>query len=124
MLSYLKKGDIQNACLAFKLAKENLDNIKCNNEDNYISLYIAILLNLCNCFNYLKDYNNVINIANKGLKIQEYSKFYYFRAIAYAKNNELENARNDLVSLKKILGEKKIDEGVQFLEEIIGKKEK
>ena len=94
------------------------------NKDEYINFHISILSNLCNCYNSLKDYDNVINIANKGLKIKEYSKFYYFRGISYAKNNELENAKKDLASLKNILGEKKIDEGVQFLEKIIREKEK
>ena len=122
-----KKGDIKNACCLFQQAQENLNQVEFNKEENkdkYISLYIAILSNLCNFYNSMKDYNKVINTANEGLKIKEYSKFYYFRAIAYAKNNELENAKKDLISLKKILGEKKMDEGVKFLEEIIEKKEK
>jgi hypothetical protein len=53
----------------------------------------------------MKDYNKVINTANEGLKIKEYSKFYYFRAIAYVNNDMIIQAKEDLISLKKILGE-------------------
>ena len=122
-----KNGNIKNSCCIFQQALKDFNDIKFNKEENkdeYINFHISILSNLCNCYNSLKDYNNVINIANKGLKIKEYAKFYYFRGISYAKNNELENAKKDLASLKIILGEKKIDEGVQFLEKIIREKEK
>ena len=120
-----KNGDIKNSCSIFQQTLKDFNKFnKEENKDEYINFHISILSNLCNCYNSLKDYDNVINIANKGLKIKEYSKFYYFRGISYAKNNELENAKKDLASLKNILGEKKIDEGVQFLEKIIREKEK
>ena len=123
-----KKGDIENASKFFEEAYHLylFDNIKYDdeNKDEYINLYIATLSNLCNCYNIQNKYSNVIYIANRGLEIKEYSKFYYFRAIAYVKKDELENAKKDLISLKKLLGEKSTDIGVKNLEEIIAKREK
>ena len=123
-----KKGDIENACKFFEEAYYLyiFNNIKYDdeNKDEYINLFISTLSNLCNCYNIQNKYSEVIRVANRGLKIKEYSKFYYFRAIAYTKKDELENAKKDLLSLKKLLGEKSTDIGVKNLEEIIAKKEK
>ena len=89
-----------------------------------VNLYVTTLSNLCNCCNQQKEYRAVINYATKGLKIKELPKLYYFRAIANANTSEYKSAKEDLESLKKLLGEKENDEGVKFVKELIEKKEK
>ena len=89
------------------------------------NLYVATLSNICNCCNKQKEYHPVINFATKGLKVKENPKFYYFRAIAYTNNDEIDSAKKDVESLKKVLGEKgSSDEGIKFLEQTIEKKQK
>ena len=61
---------------------ESIEKIK-EVEAEGVNLYAVILSNLCICYNQLKEYQYIIKIANKGLKIKELPKFYYFRAIAY-----------------------------------------
>ena len=122
-----KLGDISSARDLFTRAIEYLEDMDKNNakETEGIELYVTILSNLCNCFDKQKEYNSVINFASKGLKIKELPKLYYFRAIAYANNEEIELSKKDLKSLKKILGkESNIDEGIKFVEVLIEKKQK
>ena len=122
-----KLGDISSTKDLFIRAIEYLEDMDKNNakETEGIELYVTILSNLCNYFDKQKEYNSVINFASKGLKIKELPKLYYFRAIAYANNEEIELSKNDLESLKKILGkESNIDEGIKFVEILIEKKKK
>lgn len=58
-----------------------------------VNLYVATLSNICNCCNRQKEYYPIINFASKGLKIKEVPKLYYFRAIAYANNDEFSEAK-------------------------------
>lgn len=91
-----------------------------------VNLYVATLSNICNCCNRQKEYYPIINFASKGLKIKEVPKLYYFRAIAYANNDEFSEAKKDVESLKNLLPEKDrdSDEGVKFVLNLIDKREK
>ena len=102
---------------------ETMDKTK-EAEAEGVNLYTTTLSNLCNCCNQQKEYRAVVNYATKGLKVKELPKLYYFRAIANANIGEYKSAREDLESLKKLLGEKENDEGVKFVKELIEKKEK
>ena len=122
-----KIGDISTAKDFFTRAIAYLEDMDKNDakETEGIELYVTILSNLCNCFNRLKKYDSVINLASKGLKIKELPKLYYFRAIAYANNEEINLSKKDLNSLKKILGqESNKDEGIKNLEVLIEEKQK
>ena len=113
-----KLGDISSARDLFTRAIEYLEDMDKNNakETEGIELYVTILSNLCNCFDKQKEYNSVINFASKGLKIKELPKLYYFRAIAYANNEEIDLSKKDLESLKNISGKKSnIDEGIKLI---------
>ena len=101
---------------------ETMDKTK-EAEAEGVNLYATTLSNLCNCCNQQKEYHAVVNFATKGLKVKELPKFYYFRAIANANNDEFKDAKQDLSSLKKLLGEKE-DAGVKFVEELIEKRQK
>ena len=122
-----KIGDISIARDFFTRAIAYLEDMDNNNvkETEGIELYVTILSNLCNCFNRLKEYGSVINLASKGLKIKELPKLYYFRALAYANNEEINLSKKDLNSLKKILGqESNKDEGIKYVEVLIEEKQK
>ena len=101
---------------------ETMDKSK-EAEAEGVDLYVKTLSNLCNCCNQQKEYYTVVSFATKGLKIKELPKFYYFRSIAKANNEEFRDAKEDLASLKKLLGEKE-DPGVKFVEELIEKRQK
>ena len=114
-----REGDITSAKDLFTRAIAYFENMDKSNETETegINLYAITLSNLCNCCNKLKEYYAVINFATKGLKIKELSKFYYFRAIAYTNNDELDLAKKDLDSLKNLLQEKErvTDEGIKYV---------
>ena len=123
-----KAGDIAAARDLFTRATaylETMDKTK-EAEAEGVNLYVATLSNLCNCCNRQKEYHAVANFASKGLKIKETPKFYYFRAIANANNDEFNEAKKDLESLKKLMGEKEreTDEGVKFVQKLIQEKQK
>ena len=123
-----KEGDIPNARDSFTRAVaylENMDKSK-QEEAEGVNLYVATLSNICNCCNRQKEYYPIINFASKGLKIKEVPKLYYFRAIAYANNDEFSEAKKDVESLKNLLPEKDrdSDEGVKFVLNLIDKREK
>ena len=118
-----KSKDIVAAINLFEKTKIFLEEID-KNEIEGVNLYIATLSNLCNCYNQQKEYHTVIKYATKGLKLKELPKFYYFRAIAYANNDEINFAKNDLEKLKALLDENKreTDEGIKFLNDLIEKR--
>jgi len=123
-----KEGDIPNARDLFTRATaylENMDKTK-PEESEGVSLYVTILSNLCNCCNRQKEYHPVINFATKGLKIKELPKLYYFRAIAYANNDEFDSAKKDIEDLRKLLPEKErdTDEGIKYVLDLVQKREK
>jgi len=103
---------------------QNLD-INDDEQEDGINLLCSLLSNLCNCFNKLKDNNSVIEYATKGINIQQLSKLYYFRAIAYVNKYEIDLALNDLEKLKELLKKDKKnedDEGVKFILKLIESK--
>ena len=103
---------------------QNLD-INDDEQEDGINLLCSLLSNLCNCFNKLKDNNSVIEYATKGINIQQLSKLYYFRAIAYVNKYEIDFALNDLEKLKELLKKDKKnedDEGVKFILKLIESK--
>ena len=103
---------------------QNLD-INDDEQEDGINLLCSLLSNLCNCFNKLKDNNSVIEYATKGINIQQLSKWYYFRAIAYVNKYEIDLALNDLEKLKELLKKDKKnedDEGVKFILKLIESK--
>jgi peptidylprolyl isomerase len=123
-----KGGDIANARDSFNRAiayLENMDKSK-QEEAEGVNLYVTTLSNICNCCNRQKEYHPVINFATKGLRIKEVPKLFYFRAIAYANNDEFSEAKKDVESLKNLLPEKDrdTDEGVKFVLNLIEKREK
>ena len=95
-------------------------------EEEGVTLYTTILSNLCNCCNKQKEYHAVINFATKGLKIKKLPKLFYFRALAYANNDEFDSATKDLEDLKNLLSdkEKETDEGIKYVNDLIEKRKK
>ena len=123
-----KSGDIAAARDFFHRAiayLENMDPDK-KEEEEGVTLYTTTLSNLCNCCNKQKEYHAVINFATKGLKIKNLPKLLYFRALAYANNDEFESATKDLEDLKNLLTdkEKETDEGVKYVNNLIEKRKK
>ena len=100
---------------------QNLD-ITDDEQEEGINLLCSLISNLCNCFNKLKDNNSVIEYATKGINIQQLSKLYYFRAIAYVNKYEIDLALNDLEKLKELLKKDKKnedDDGVKYILKLI-----
>jgi cyclophilin family peptidyl-prolyl cis-trans isomerase len=117
-------------------AREKWDEA-CKYIDHYINKYAdyekdacdcyqAVLSNLCNCCNKMKEYYAVIIYANKGIKVNDQlPKLFYFRAIAYAETSEFDKARKDIESLEKLLTDKeKENAGIDYIRNIIERKEK
>lgn len=123
-----KAGDISAARDLFTRAIAYLETMDKNKQEESegVNLYLTTLSNLCNCCNKQKEYHAVINYATKGLKIKELPKLYYFRAIANVNNDEFNDAKGDLESLKKLLDEKdrETDEGVKYVKQLIEKRQK
>jgi len=123
-----KAGDIAAARDLFTRAVAYLETMDKNKEEEAegVALYATTLSNLCNCCNKQKEYHAVVNFATKGLKIKELPKLYYFRSIANANNDEFDDAKKDLESLIKLLGEKEgeTDEGVKYVKQLIEKRKK
>ena len=121
-----KAGDINAARDFFHRAIAYLENMDPNKkeEEEGVNLYTTTLSNLCNCCNRQKEYHTVINFATKGLKIKQLPKLLYFRALAYANNDEFDSASKDLEALKNLLSdkEKETDEGVKFVSNLINKR--
>ena len=120
----------------YKGAREKWDEA-CKYIDRYINkyadyekeaceMYQAVLTNLCNCCNKMKEYYAVIVYANKGIKVNEkLPKLFYFRAIANAQTSEFENAKKDIESLEKLLTDKeKENAGIDYIRNLIEKRQK
>ena len=122
-----KLNDFLYAKYFYEKSIKYLDNLDINDDEKEegVNLLCSILSNLCNCFNKLKEYNSVIEYATKGIKIQKLPKLYYFRAIAYANNNEINLALSDLDELKELLKKDKKDaddEGIKYILKLIENK--
>ena len=122
-----KQNDFLYAKFFYLKAINYLQNLDINDDEQEdgINLLCSLFSNLCNCFNKLKDNNSVIEYATKGINIQQLSKLYYFRAIAYVNKYEIDLALNDLEKLKELLKKDKKnedDEGVKFILKLIESK--
>ena len=112
-VSKFKSNDITGAKECFLKALPFLKTFDITKEEEKegVELYLTILSNLCNCYNKEKEYNSVVEFATIGLKIKITPKLLYFRAIAFAFNEEFENANNDYESLSKFFLENIDQEG-------------
>ena len=122
-----KLNDFLYAKYFYEKSIKYLDNLDINDDEKEegVNLLCSILSNLCNCFNKLKEYNSVIEYATRGIKIQKLPKLYYFRAIAYVNNNEINLALSDLDELKELLKKDKKnidDEGIKYILKLIENK--
>ena len=122
-----KRGDFLYAKHYYIKAIEYLQTLDLSDEDQEdgINLLCLTISNLCNCLNKLSDYNAVIEFTSRGIKIQKLTKYFYFRAIAYAQRNEIDLAEKDLESLKECLKKDKKDtndEGVKYILKLIENK--
>ena len=106
-----KQKDFLYAKYFYLKAIKFLETLDLNDEDQEdgVNLLCLTISNLCNCFNKLNDNNSVIEYSSRGIKIQKLTKYYYFRAIAYANKNEIELATKDLEKLKELLKKEKKD---------------
>ena len=125
-----KKDDIIGAKECFLKALPFLKNIdpKKEEEKEGVNLFLAIICNICNCYNKEKEYNSVIEFANLGLEIRPTPKILYFRAIAFAYNEDFENSNNDLNTLSNLFleatGNEKIyiEQALDYLKPILDKR--
>ena len=125
-----KEGDYSGARSKWDEAIKYIDkyiNKYADYEKEGCELYQSVLSNLCNCCNKQKEYYAVIGYANKGIKVnEENKKFFYFRAIAKAETSEFEDAKKDIASLEKLLTEeeKKGETGIPYIKNLIETKSK
>ena len=127
-----KKDDIKGANECFLKALSFLKKLdpKKEEEKEGVDLFLTIISNICNCYNKEKEYNSVIEFANLGLEIKLIPKLLYFRAIAFAYNEDFENADNDLNTLSNLLLEatgdehKYIEQALDYLKYILDKRKK
>ena len=125
-VGYFKAKDITSAKILFEGATIFLEAIDKTKEEEAegVNLYVTTLSNLCNCCKQENEYHSIIDFATKGLKIKEFPKLYYFRAIAYINIDEISLAKKDYEKLKELLGEKnQKDEGLKIISDLIYKKE-
>ena len=111
-VSKFKANDISGAKECFLKTIPFLKTMDVNKEEERegVELYLTILSNLCNCYNKEKEYTSVINFASIGLTIKPYAKLLYFRAIAYAYNEQFDNANEDYENLEKFFQENNKEE--------------
>ena len=122
-----KQKDFLYAKYFYLKAIKFLETLDLNDEDQEdgVNLLCLTLSNLCNCLNKLNDNNSVIEYSSRGINIQKLTKYYYFRAIAYANKNEIDLATKDLEKLKELLKNEKKDindEGVKYILKLIENK--
>ena len=116
-----KEKDIEWANEKFIRALFYIETLDPNNEENKegIDLLLSLYSNIANCSNQLNDYKRVIKVTDAGIKIKKNPKFYYFRSLAEANLNNIDEAErnyNELISL--IPND---DPGAKFVREQIDK---
>ena len=85
---------------------------------------ISLLLNECNCFNNLKEYDNTIKTGLKIIEMEKNTlKVYYYMGNAYAFLDEFDEAKKSYDKLYELI-ENKEDPGVKALNELINKRRK
>ena len=111
-VSKFKSNDIPGAKECFLKTIPFLKTMDINKEEEKegVELYLTVLSNLCNCYNKEKEYTSVINFASIGLTIKPNAKLLYFRAIAYAYNEQFDNANYDYENLEKFFQENNKEE--------------
>ena len=130
-----KSNEITHAKECFIKALSFLRKMDPNNEKEKegVELYLTLLTNICNCYNKEKEYNSIIEIASMGLKIKKLPKLLSFRAIAYAYNEEFDNANDDIQSLANLLLEdneedqikkKNIEEALNYVKCLVEERKK
>ena len=125
-----KENDISGAREYFIKALSFLKTMdpKKEEEKEGVELFLAIIANICNCYNKEKDYESVIKFSFIGLNIKDTPKLLYFRTIAYTQLEEFDEAENDLknlIELFKSNGEEnnqEVNDTVNYLRELIDSK--
>ena len=122
-IKFFQEKKFNDAILKFDEAVSYLETLEEHNStDESKDLLLSCILNMSNCYNNLKQWENTIKNVGKALKIKEHARAFYFRGVAYANTEELEKAKNDLEKLKTLVQEN--EQGVIFLKNLIEEKNK
>ena len=116
-----KEKDIEWANEKFIRALFYLESLDPNNEENKegIDLLLSLYSNIANCSNQLNDYKRVIKVTDAGIKIKKNPKFYYFRSLAEANLNNIDEAERNYNELISLISNN--DPGAKFVREQIDK---
>jgi peptidylprolyl isomerase len=116
-----KEKEIEWANEKFIRALFYLESLDPNNEENKegIDLLLSLYSNIANCSNQLNDYKRVIKVTDAGIKIKKNPKFYYFRSIAEANLNNIDEAERNYNELISLISNN--DPGAKFVREQIDK---
>ena len=116
-----KEKEIEWANEKFIRALFYLESLDPNNEENKegIDLLLSLYSNIANCSNQLNDYKRVIKVTDAGIKIKKNPKFYYFRSIAEANLNNINEAERNYNELISLISNN--DPGAKFVREQIDK---
>ena len=103
-----KEKDIKWANEKFNKAIYYLEGLDPNNEENKegIDLLLSLYSNIANCCNQLGDYKRVIKVTEAGIKIKKMPKLFYFRALAEAYINNIDEAERNYNELSALVTEK------------------
>jgi len=86
---------------------------------------LSLLLNLSNCHNNLKEWQQTIKRVGEALKIKEAPKCYYYRGNAHMNLDEIGEAESDFLKLKELLpGDDSASACLEQLNQRRSKKEK
>ena len=122
-----KENDIQGARECFVKALSFLRYMSPQKEEEKegIDLFLAILSNICNCYNKEKDYDSVFKFATIGINIRPTQKLLYFRTIASAYLEGVESAEKDLNELINLFSanneqnSEEVEQTINYLKSII-----
>jgi peptidylprolyl isomerase len=85
-------------------------------------LALSLLLNMSNCYNNLKQFDQTKKRIKEALNFKENAKSYYYRGVAHANLEEFTNAEEDYNKLTSLVSVD--DPGVKFLRSLIDEKRK
>jgi len=115
--------DFKNAVAKFEEGFSFLDKLSPNEStQDATDLKLSLLLNMSNCYNNLKQYDLTTKKIAEALKLKENPKCYYYRGVANANLEEIENAEEDFKRLVDLVPQS--DPGVAFLKNLIEEKKK
>lgn len=101
-VKYFNEKMIQEAAGTFKQGMDILYGQALNDQGRVVIL--SLCLNLCNCLNMLGYYQNTIDTIGFAFRLKkDHPKVYYYRGMAYAHLDKLEDAENDLNKLKELV---------------------